>query len=233
MNIAGLAHDVGHFGRTNTFLINTAHPLALTYNDRSVLENLHASTCFHIMQEPEHNILEKASRELCANFRATVVDLILATDMSNHNTFLTEFRSRFSSGVEVEMNSESRRMIGRCCIKCADLGHAAMPWEMHERWATRLAAEFYNQGDEERRLGLPISFGCERTGDVTSFRKSQKSFLEFVILPLHKELAVVTLAESTNRCIDQIVENVEEWENGELSEDFVDLCKPYAQQSVS
>lgn len=42
--VAAAAHDVDHFGRTNAYLIKVKHPLALLYNDRSVLENHHAAT---------------------------------------------------------------------------------------------------------------------------------------------------------------------------------------------
>lgn len=41
--IAALVHDVDHPGKTNTFLVKTQAPLALLYNDRSVLENHHVS----------------------------------------------------------------------------------------------------------------------------------------------------------------------------------------------
>lgn len=41
--VAAIVHDVDHPGRTNTFLVKRGAPLALLYNDRSVLENHHVS----------------------------------------------------------------------------------------------------------------------------------------------------------------------------------------------
>lgn len=41
--IAATVHDADHPGLTNTFLIKTSAPLALLYNDRSILENHHVS----------------------------------------------------------------------------------------------------------------------------------------------------------------------------------------------
>ena len=51
--IASFTHDVGHPGVNNRFLINNRENLALTYNDISVLENMHASVAFEKMKEPE------------------------------------------------------------------------------------------------------------------------------------------------------------------------------------
>ena len=42
MLIAGYCHDVGHDGVNNTFHVGSGSDLALTYNDNSVLENMHA-----------------------------------------------------------------------------------------------------------------------------------------------------------------------------------------------
>merc|ERR1719237_341881 len=50
MLVAGLGHDVGHPGRNNGFLSQTRHALAVTYNERSILENFHAATLTRIVE---------------------------------------------------------------------------------------------------------------------------------------------------------------------------------------
>ena len=52
---SALGHDVAHPGRNNAFLVKTKSVLALRYNDVHVLENMHASTLFQILQvRPAH-----------------------------------------------------------------------------------------------------------------------------------------------------------------------------------
>lgn len=58
---AALIHDLGHPGVNNAFLINTGHDLAVTHNDRSVLENHHCHQAFKLLQSPETNFMEKMS----------------------------------------------------------------------------------------------------------------------------------------------------------------------------
>merc|ERR1712093_834823 len=74
------------------------------------------------------------------------------------------------------------------CIKAGDIGHSALPWELHEQWSERVTREFWEQGDEERSLGLAISALCDKES-VGDIGKSQKGFLEFVCLPLFEELS--------------------------------------------
>lgn len=49
--ISSAAHDVGHPGLTNRFLVNKRDEIALTYNDRSVLEMMHCSIVFSIINK--------------------------------------------------------------------------------------------------------------------------------------------------------------------------------------
>lgn len=47
--LAALAHDLEHPGVNNAYLIKSRDPLAITYNDTSVLENRHAACLFEIV----------------------------------------------------------------------------------------------------------------------------------------------------------------------------------------
>ena len=55
--ISTLAHDVGHPGLTNRYLVNSRDPLTMIYNDNSVLENMHCAKVYEIMGLPNSNIL--------------------------------------------------------------------------------------------------------------------------------------------------------------------------------
>jgi len=55
-------------------------------------------------------------------------------------------------------------------LKCADLGHSAKSTELHEKWTSMVCAEFFNQGDIEKRKNLLVSAYCDR--DTTDVPKS-------------------------------------------------------------
>ena len=67
-------------------------------------------------------------------------------------------------------------------LKCADLGHLAFSWDLHRLWVARLEEEFFQRGDREKSLGLPVSFLMDRSSPGVS--SSQTGFHEFVVLPL-------------------------------------------------
>jgi hypothetical protein len=79
--VGSLCHDIGHPGVNNAFLVASRDRLAFKYNDQSVLENMHASTCFRILQRSTCNIAAALSREDWLKFRKITVDIILATDL--------------------------------------------------------------------------------------------------------------------------------------------------------
>merc|ERR1712226_1499218 len=88
--IAGLAHDLGHPGVNNQFLIETSHDLAMKYNDHAPLENMHCSTMFMILSDTDANIFALVSRDLFKEIRKGVVGAILHTDMAKHFEMIKE-----------------------------------------------------------------------------------------------------------------------------------------------
>jgi len=186
--IAALCHDVKHFGRNNAFCVSSQNTLALLYNDYKVLENMHAATCFEALNDPEAGgMLQKVRAQDKAPLRSMIIELILSTDMAEHFDAISKSRLlRESADFGTESESH-RRFLAQLCLKAGDICHSALPWENHTRWSLRVTQEFYSQGDEESRLGLPVSALCDRAG-AGDWGKSQRGFIEFVCLPLFEEL---------------------------------------------
>ena len=51
---SAIVHDFEHGGLNNDFLIKTAHPWAVLYNDQSPLENHHVSAAARVLAEPDY-----------------------------------------------------------------------------------------------------------------------------------------------------------------------------------
>ena len=45
----------------------------------------------------------------------------------------------------------------QCLIHCADLGNPAKPVDLAADWAKRITQEQFIQGDDEKRLGIPLN----------------------------------------------------------------------------
>lgn len=67
--ITAAIHDFAHPGLNNNFLINSGHELAITYNDRSVLENMHVAEAFRRFEDDSMNFWDMMSKEEFKNFR--------------------------------------------------------------------------------------------------------------------------------------------------------------------
>ncbi|XP_063712465.1 dual specificity calcium/calmodulin-dependent 3',5'-cyclic nucleotide phosphodiesterase 1A-like isoform X4 [Symsagittifera roscoffensis] len=175
--IAACSHDVEHTGTTNNFHINTQSPLALLYNDKSVLENHHVSYLFRVMKDfPESNILGNLSRDDFMEFRQLVVDMILATDMSFHFSQLKAMKTSISQPEPVEKT----KALG-LVLHTADISHPAKEWDVHYKWTMLVIEEFFQQGDREAELGLPYSPLCDRHTLVIP--DSQIGFINFIVAP--------------------------------------------------
>eukprot|EP00051_Salpingoeca_urceolata_P005821 m.77744 g.77744 ORF g.77744 m.77744 type:complete len:720 (+) comp14559_c0_seq1:332-2491(+) len=191
--IAAAAHDVAHFGLTNQFLVATDHPLAVLYNDQSVLENHHAATAFQLMAEPGLDLIAPLDPEDRSDVRKMIIAMIMSTDMAKHFQFLSDFRTmveakrqlvgNVAGPVDLVTASEEDKLLTLCAIvHCADLGASTKPWTLCREWCTRVMNEFFEQGDKERSLGLEV--GPLHDREKTNIAKSQVGFIDFIVLPL-------------------------------------------------
>jgi len=99
MIIAAAVHDFRHPGLNNDFLMRTSTRLAITYNDRSVLENFHLSSAFELMQDEGCNFIADLEEEERGRFRRLVIELVLSTDLKRHFELLSQFRLKIGTMV--------------------------------------------------------------------------------------------------------------------------------------
>ncbi|NWQ74639.1 PDE3B phosphodiesterase, partial [Columbina picui] len=184
--VAAAMHDYDHPGRTNAFLVATNAPQAVLYNDRSVLENHHAASAWNLfLSRPEYNFLSNLDHVEFKRFRFLVIEAILATDLKKHFDFLAEFNAKVNdiNSHGIEWSNENDRLLAcQICIKLADINGPAKVRELHLKWTEGIVNEFYEQGDEEASLGLPISPFMDRSSPQLA--KLQESFITHIVGPL-------------------------------------------------
>jgi hypothetical protein len=174
MLVASICHDLGHIGVNNAYLTEVQHELAIRYNDRSPLENMHCVRLFEILAQPGVNVFLSTTAIQFQEVRKSIIDVILHTDITAHNPMvkelelLHEMNSKvFESNVhrsnaegdlseqEVELlkTAENKKLIQKVILHGADTANPTKPWYIAEAWAYLVLDEYANQGDEEKKTG--------------------------------------------------------------------------------
>uniref|UniRef100_A0A8B9IK58 Phosphodiesterase n=1 Tax=Anser cygnoides TaxID=8845 RepID=A0A8B9IK58_ANSCY len=158
--IAAATHDLDHPGVNQPFLIKTNHYLATLYKNTSVLENHHWRSAVGLLRESglfAHMSLE--NRQL---MESQIGDLILATDISQQNEYLSMFRSHLDRGDLCLEDANHRHFILQMALKCADICNPCRTWELSKQWSEKVTEEFFHQGDIEKKYHLGVSPLCDR-----------------------------------------------------------------------
>jgi cAMP-specific phosphodiesterase 4 len=197
--VAAIAHDLGHLGVNNTFLVKSKHALALLHNDVSPLENMHASKLYDILRDPACNIMKNLDDAQWQSARKQILSSILNTDMAFHfdnlkklemfeevnGVFVIEFlETREFRKVALPpclKESHNRLLLQESILHAADLGNPLKPFAIYSKWVGKVTDEFFAQGDKEKELGMPVSPMCERS--TTNIANMQLGFMDFIVAP--------------------------------------------------
>lgn len=228
-------HDYEHPGRNNQFLININSPLAVLYNDKSVLENHHVSSSWCLLKsDPKNNFLSNLEPNEWKLFRSMVIEFILATDLSKHSGLITDFEIKIKNTNETStlpgLNWQSetdRLLIGQMIIKLADINAPLKEKNLHIQWTERICEEFYQQGEEELELGLPQSPHMNRSNPRMA--KLQKSFINVLVSSLCNSY------ESAGLLPGIIIDDPESFDLGEqleTNEDSMDVLPVKKQKRI-
>jgi 3',5'-cyclic-nucleotide phosphodiesterase len=96
------------------------------------------------------------------------------------------------------------------------VGHSAKEINLHKIWSRKVTEEFWNQGDHEAQLKIPVTQLCERKINIA---KSQDGFLSYVALELfesfgtfyQKYISQECFDKYNQVCIQQLKKNKEYW----------------------
>ncbi|KAL7842532.1 hypothetical protein SRHO_G00242210 [Serrasalmus rhombeus] len=183
--LAAATHDLDHPGVNQTFLIKTNHYLASLYQNTSVLENHHWKCAVSLLRES--GLLSHFPSEDRQNLEERLGSLILATDISRQNEYLSQFRAHLDRADLHLNNSQNRHFILQMALKCADICNPCRPWHISKLWSHKVTDEFFSQGDIEKRQNLDVSILCDRNANTVA--KIQIGFISFVVEPLFLEWA--------------------------------------------
>nr|XP_054113187.1 high affinity cAMP-specific and IBMX-insensitive 3',5'-cyclic phosphodiesterase 8A isoform X4 [Callithrix jacchus] len=195
--IAATIHDIDHPGRTNSFLCNSGSQLAILYNDTSVLESHHAALAFQLtLGDDKYNIFKNMDRNDYRTLRQGIIDMVLATEMTNHSEHVSEFVNSINTPLAtLEENGDAdnreeiihdflripvnRTLIKRMLIKCADVSNPCRPLQYCIEWAARISEEYFSQTDEEKQKNLAVTLPVfdRKTCSIPS---CQVFFIEFI-----------------------------------------------------
>ena len=183
-----ICHDYKHPGVNNNYLKETKNELSLTYNDNSILENMHISQTFKLMNSnDEFNIFNNVDINTYKQMRKEMISCVLATDMSFHNVYVDFMKEQINlirdnnnnkdNNEDKEKKSYQNYM--NLLIHSADISNPTKPFDIYFKWAKLVVTEFYEQGDKEKELGMVCS--CDR--NKTTIYQSQLGFINYIEMP--------------------------------------------------
>ncbi|TKC43753.1 hypothetical protein EI555_004366 [Monodon monoceros] len=172
--IAAATHDLDHPGVNQPFLIKTNHYLATLYKNTSVLENHHWRSAVGLLRES--GLFSHMPLESRQQMEAQIGALILATDISRQNEYLSLFRAHLDKGDLRLEDIRHRHLVLQMALKCADICNPCRTWELSKQWR-----------DIEKKYHLGVSPLCDR--QTESIANIQIGFMTYLVEPLFTEWA--------------------------------------------
>ncbi|GMI11599.1 hypothetical protein TrRE_jg133, partial [Triparma retinervis] len=229
--VAALAHDVGHPGLSNGFLIKSKHSLAILHNDQSPLENMHCASLYEIVGKAEYDIFEGLTPQDWRTCRKIMISAILGTDMIHHFPLISKMQVFYEMhGMPLQKiiaagnctvdtapgmkDSANRWFMIDCFLHAADISNPVKSFDISKKWAYMVVEEFFNQGDLEKSRGDDISPMMDRS--TTNIFSMQVGFIEFVVFPLYD--ALIKTFPSLEVLLRNMVKNNREWTSRRIDE---------------
>ena len=190
---ASAMHDFDHLGVTNDFLVYNSDPLAIRYNDKSVLENHHAASAFELI----HASILSLSNENMKMFRFLVIEMILSTDMHHHYDLMS---------VGVPNPDRDYLHCLKIALHCADVSSGTRPLEVCRKWTSLIMEEFFLEGGRSLAINPAHPLPPMMDRNAANMAKIQSSFYDVIVRPLFVYFEILC-PEIATTCITNLDNN--------------------------
>lgn len=109
------------------------------------------------------------------------------------------------------LDQQERQMMCQIILHAADISNPLRPWPVCRNWSTLVCQEFFRQGDEEKKHGLPVSPNMDR--DCVTQMMVGMQFGDYIVGPFFELFA--TLFPRADTLVQQLKQNRIEWQNME------------------
>lgn len=209
--VACLCHDVDHRGKTNSYMVKSASPLAAMYST-STMEHHHFRHTVTILQQDGHNIFARLQPTEYKEVLRVIKHCILATDLTQFFSNKPKLDAISKPGSFSWSEGSQRDLAMAVGMTACDLSSGYTVWEGSQELASKIMDEFWEQGDEEKRRGLTKAEQIEPILD----RRQQENlpllevqFLSNVCLPCFVSLSQVI--PEAQEMVDGARTNLEKW----------------------
>lgn len=209
--ISAIVHDLGHIGLTNKHLKERHHEIAIKYPVNSPLEAMHISLAIQILSSEKFDVFPTMEHQLKRECFQLIHKMIDATDLARRNETLDAVLKHTNGNNVFKMSTiEDKYAVMGVVLHAADIGGSTKPFAIHEKWCLSLSEEMYQQGDVENSLGMPLSFGCDRSKHGSDFAKEQVFFMNYFVKGVYETLNVVEGVD-VSAILNQLNSNVDIW----------------------
>ncbi|KAJ3323585.1 cGMP-specific 3',5'-cyclic phosphodiesterase [Boothiomyces sp. JEL0866] len=184
MIVACINHDIDHRGMNNAFQQRAQSAFAHLYTS-STMERHHFNHSMTILNSGNDiNVLSNLSKADYKKCLQLIEYCILATDLSLYFERKKKMEAIFSDGAKYDKTVLAQKeLLQSLLMTCSDLAAMYKPWETTKHTADAVYEEFFLQGDEEKRLGMPYSSELTNRDNASDIPRMQVGFYNFVVIP--------------------------------------------------
>jgi len=169
--------------------VATRNPLAILYNDRSVLENHHVAFAYLLLERTECKFYECNATDY-ATIRELVITIVLSTDNTKHFVELGQLKARMQDkGFPDPSKPDDKKLLMKNVMHACDISNPAKDTAVAVAWTVLVLDEFFKQGDREKEHGIPVSMFMDR--DTTNVGMCQVGFMDALVNPLYSALELL------------------------------------------